>query len=170
MKKFVLIILCLILLSSCTIYRQSSNEQIQSLCDTFNLIDYDELFTLQDSHFLKAYFIKGVNELHEENLYCTVKIEGTENSELRNGLYEERQLTPDLRYEDIEFDRKYFGSESSYYIGIIYQPINKVSYDGEQLKIQSKEISLNEKKTVISIWMLKYSNDQKIDIDLFEIE
>lgn len=45
-----------------------------------------------------------------------------------------------------------------------------MSYKDKQIDVQSKEINLNGDKIMLSVWMYKYSSDEKIDINQFKIK
>lgn len=170
MKKIIIIFIIMASLVGCGFgtHKQLIDEMKNDMIESYNLVDYEDIFRYADKDIIKGYIIKGVNENGVENLYLLNGVKGIGKGSFDKGLYYSGPISPkeenlDFRVEEGEF----YGHENSYFIGVLFEKVSSVSYKDRELDIQNKEIELNGEKVGLTMWLMKFPNGDEISTDDF---
>lgn len=169
MRKIILIALSAIILVGCGLgtKKQMIDEMKDGILENLEVVDYEEEISYSDEDVLKGYILKGKNSLGEENLYIVDGLKGTGNGIFKTGKYHGQQLFPEEKFYYQIHSTKDCGQEYNYFIGIIYDELSTVFYKDDELEIQSKQINLQGEEINLNFWLMKYLENEEIDLNEF---
>lgn len=169
MKKIFKIIIYCSLMIACSVQGNNIQDRIDDIYESDNLIEHEEVLKLQDDKEINIIFIKATDTSNKEYLYCIDELKGNRKGNYKYSCSSSR-LTPELGFQSLDESGELVGYDNNYYIGILYKSVNQIMYKGENIEFQRKEVELNGKDIIMTIWLMKYDYNQEIDINEFNIK
>lgn len=118
MKKIIMISIIVVLLVGCSsgINRQLIDEMKNDMIESYNLVEYNEIFQYADKDIIKGYVIKGVTSDGNENLYLLNGVKGIGKGAFDKGLYYSGPISPkDERLDFRVEEGGYYGHLDSFF-------------------------------------------------------